>query len=103
MREENSFPAASNPKMARATFAGSGTSAVKSNSQMFSVLCAPADMSAKNSVQLPFGSCPVYELNATRLAESKLEGEEFGSMFRPSACQVPVNCPDPLKLGLCCP
>src|SRR5439155_3328814 len=87
-RQAINFPArASRPKRARAMFAGSGT-AVKSSSQLAKVLCSPVDMSAKNSVQLPFGFWPVYELKAARLAESKAAGEEAGSMFRPSGVQL---------------
>ena len=68
---------------------GSGTAAVKSSSQLTSVLCSPADMSAKNSVHDPFGSLPVYvEAKLARLALSNVLGDEFGSMFRPSGCHA---------------
>ena len=60
----------------------------------------PAAMSAMNNVHVPFGFKFWYELKETRLAESKLDGLEFGLMFLPSACHVPVNWPLPLKEGL---
>src|SRR5947208_1123552 len=71
LRRARQIPASrkSPPKIPNATLAGSGT-AVISSSQLTTWLSLPADRSAKNSVQVPFGFKPLSPLKVTRLAES---------------------------------
>ena len=79
---------------ARATLVGSGMT-VRFRLQLARLLGSPLVTQSENtSVHVPFGSLPRNEFS---LAVRESPNDTVaGSVFRPSDCQLPVNCPFPL-------
>ena len=77
------------PNATKLKLDGSGT-VVISKPQLTTVLCPPAERSAKYNTQVPSGLLPLNELKGV-LGEvlSNSDGVDAGSRFRPSGCQVP--------------
>ncbi len=68
---------------------GGSAGPLKTSPQLTNMLVLPYDMSARNSVQTPFGFELVKEFR--RVERGVVSSTKAGSTSRPSGCQAPVT------------